>query len=500
MKKTKLSLAIASAYLLSTPALATNGMNMEGYGPVSQAMGGTAQALNNGLGGMMNNPATMGMGRVKGNRFQIGVGELGPDVSVKHSQFGIDQDSDGSSYYMPGFGYATKSDGFTWGVGILGQGGMGTEYGSATAQTDLFAGGLSMMGSPTALSGRENRSELSVGRILLPMNMEINDQLTIGGSIDYVWAGLDIMMDMSGAQFGALSQSGNVSGTMASGLNQMVQGGLVSDVHWARFDFSDDSDYTGQAKGTGFGGKLGFTYQVNNKLSIGGSYHTQTSLSDLSGDATLSMGVTGDTGYFTTGTPNGTQAALPAMDISGKIKVKDFEWPSTVAIGMAYNHNDWLFTADYKRINWSSVMDKFNMVFTADNVATNGSFAGANIDVTLPQDWSDQNIMMVGTAYKLNKKLIVRAGLNMANNPVPDDMVNPLFPATVEKHYTAGLGYTLAKGQNVDFSVVHAPATTVTGDGDLNDGLEISHGQTNWQVMYSYSWGGQLKPNTNKFH
>lgn len=55
MKKTKLSLAIASVCLLSSPAMATNGMNMEGYGPVSQAMGGTAQAINNGLGGMMCN-------------------------------------------------------------------------------------------------------------------------------------------------------------------------------------------------------------------------------------------------------------------------------------------------------------------------------------------------------------------------------------------------------------------------------------------------------------
>lgn len=43
MKKTKLLAAIA-ATLLSSSAFATNGMNMEGYGAVSTAMGGTAQA------------------------------------------------------------------------------------------------------------------------------------------------------------------------------------------------------------------------------------------------------------------------------------------------------------------------------------------------------------------------------------------------------------------------------------------------------------------------
>lgn len=502
MKKTKIALAMAAAGLLSNQALATNGMNMEGYGPVSTAMGGTAQAINNGLGGMMNNPATMGMGRVKGNRVQFGIGNLRPDVNVKFDPAMIDQDSDGTSYLMPGFGYATKADGFTWGVGILAQGGMGTEYGKADLtgmSGDLFAGGMSMMGSMTPLSGLENRSELSVGRLVVPMNVEIDDQLTIGGSIDYVWAGLDIMMDMSGQQFGALQAGGNVSGSMMMGLGQMMQGGLVSDVNWARFDFSDGSDYTGQAKATGFGGKLGMTYKVNKNLTIGGSYHTQSALSDLSGDADLSMNVNGDTGYFMTGTPNGTYAPM-TMDVSGKIKVKDFEWPSTIAIGMAYKQDDWMISADYKRINWSSVMDKFNMVFTADNNPMNGPFAGANIDVTLPQDWSDQNVIMLGGAYKAQKNLILRAGLNVGSNPVPDDMVHPLFPAIVERHYTAGVGYIPARGHSIDFSVAHAPATKVTGDGALNNGIEISHGQTNWQLMYSYSWGGQLKDGYSKFH
>lgn len=478
MKKTKIALAITATCLLSSQAHATNGMNMEGYGPISHALGGTAQAYNNGLGGMMNNPATMGMGATEGNKFQFAIGKLGPDVNAKYPPAMVDQDSAGTEYYMPGFGYARKRDGITYGIGILAQGGMGTEFGKADltgASGDLFAGGFSMMGAQVPLSGEENRSELSVGRVIFPLNMEVNDQLTVGGSIDFVWAGLDIMMDMSGQQFGTLANNGNVTGTMFAGLQSMMPA-PITDVNWARFDFSNDDKYSGQAKGTGFGGKIGMTYKVDNTLTVGASYHTQTSLSDLKGDATLSMNV--------------NMPGAMTIPVSGEIRVKDFQWPSTIALGAAYRPSEqWMLTADYKRIKWSETMKNFHMVFVADNVAANGAFAGTNIDVTLPQEWDDQNIIMLGAQYKYNKNLTVRAGLNVANNPVPDEHVNPLFPATVERHYTVGFGYNFDKNHSIDASLAHAPATKVTGSGDLNSGVEISHGQTNWQLMYTYKFG-----------
>lgn len=485
MKKTKLALAIASVALASSQAHATNGMNMEGYGPIATAMGGAAQAYDNGLAGMMVNPSTIMMDRKDGSTFQIAVGKLGPMVNNKMSAMNIDQDSDGTAYFMPGLGYATKSGKLTYGVGIMGQGGMGTEYGFATSSSDTFfqGGSFSDANTPVSQSGRENRSELSVGRIIAPINYEVDDKLTIGGSIDLVWAGMDIMMDMSGAQFASLAGAGHVSGSMFTGLQGYIGGGQITDIDWARFDFSDGSDYTGQAKATGFGGKLGLTYKANDKLTIGASYHTKTNLSDMTGDATLSMAVDGDLGA----------GALTAeeIDVVGQISVKDFQWPATLGLGMAYQANDqWKFTADYKRINWSEVMDKFNMVFVADATQAGyaAGFAGASLDVTLPQNWDDQNILQLGTEYKYSKSLALRAGLNLSNNPIPNDMVNPLFPATVEKHITAGFGYSFSENSTIDFSLTHAPATEVTGNGSLNTGLNISHAQTNWQVMYTRNW------------
>ena len=52
---------LAAAVLLlagGTPALATNGMNMEGYGPISTGLGGASQAIDHGTAAMAQNPAT----------------------------------------------------------------------------------------------------------------------------------------------------------------------------------------------------------------------------------------------------------------------------------------------------------------------------------------------------------------------------------------------------------------------------------------------------------
>ena len=65
----------------STTAYATNGMNMEGYGPIATGMGGASMAYDNGTAALMNNPATLGL-MPQGNRLDVAVGFLGPNVKA----------------------------------------------------------------------------------------------------------------------------------------------------------------------------------------------------------------------------------------------------------------------------------------------------------------------------------------------------------------------------------------------------------------------------------
>jgi long-chain fatty acid transport protein len=486
LKKIAVLVAIAAG---SAPVLATNGMNMEGYGPVATGMGGAAMAYDHGTAGMINNPATIGFLPSGTSRLDVAIGGLHPKITTSAGPMSVD--SGGKEYYMPAIGYTRKDGPLAWGIGMMAQGGMGTEYGS----TSLMSGYSSMTGASQGMTGQNQRSELGIGRIMLPISYDVSNSLKLAGSLDFLWGGLDMQMGMSGQMFGQMMQAGNVGGTMLQGLGGLMNAGLggacpaagspalggacINDVNWAQFDFSQGTNKMKQrATTTGWAGNIGFTWQANPKLSIGGVYHAKTHLKDMEGDATVTMNVRAGAGNGAPGT--GQDISMP---ITGKIKIVNFQWPETYGIGMAYQVNDALMIAsDYKRIRWSRVMDAFRMTFVADS----GMFAGADMSATLTQNWKDQDVFMIGAAYKVSAPLTVRVGVNLANNPIPDGLMNPLFPATVKDHYAFGLGYELSKASSMDFAYTYAPKVSVTNASNPAMPITTTHAQThNWQLMYS---------------
>ncbi len=438
---------------ISAPSFATNGMDLEGYGPVAAAMGGASFAYDNGAGAMMNNPATLGL-MGQGSGIGVALGFLGPKVNSSATSSG------GDAYYMPAIGYVTRHGDLTYGIGVYSQGGMGTEYGA---------------NSPMAYGTGDNiRSEVGVGRIILPLAYNVNDKLIIGGSLDWVWATMDMKMAASTPQFMAMA-----TGNMSPGFGNMLMNpgtGLISryGADAFRIDFSDNNAFTGKASGSGFAGKLGVVYKVSPSLSVGATYHAKTRLSDLTTD-----GNGASFSAFKAGASLG-----PAL--TGKITIHDFQWPETYGLGLAYQINDkWLVAADYKRIDWSGVMQDFKMTFS-----TGPDYA----DFRISQNWENQNVFMIGAAYRMSEALTLRFGGNFANNPVPDNRVNPLFPAIIKDQYTLGFGYLLNRQSGIDFSLVYAPKVTVTGtqtanvpySGAPDNATTISHSQLNWQLQYGH--------------
>lgn len=424
---------------LATSAYATNGMNVEGYGPISTGMGGASMAYDNGTAAMMNNPATLGLG-ADGNRLDLAIGFLGPDVETRCDAgpcAGMTAASGGDAYYMPAAGWTRKSGNLTYGVGVFAQGGMGTEYAAN-----------SWIGMADDLP---QRSELGVGRLIAPFAFNVNPNLTIGGSVDFVWAMLDLRMAMPVPMLASLitvPPTGALSGAL---------GGLApSDI--ARLDFSDGNDFTGKAKGYGMAGKLGFTYKINPMFTIGGTYHSKTNLGDMetsSGGASFVV--------------NGGAVSVP-----GKITVRDFQWPETYGLGVAVQATPELMVAlDYKRINWEDVMKNFTMTYSA---------LGDSVTFAMPQNWKDQDVYQIGVSYKATSALTLRAGASFSENPIPDSTMNYLFPAIVKNHYTAGLGYAINPTSEVNFSLQHAPEVDQT---NAAMGYTTSHAQTSFQLMYS---------------
>lgn len=379
MHRSLFAVALASvAMALPNAALATNGMIMEGYGPIATAMGGAAMAYDNGTAAMANNPATLALAP-QGSRLDAALGFIGPNVEVGHPTWA---NSKAEAFYMPAIGYARKEGKLAYGLGIYAQGGMGTEY----ANGDM--------------------AQVGVGRLILPLAYQLSERLALGGSVDLVWAG----MDLTFSSFG--------------------------------INFKDHSDYSGKAKGYGLAAKLGFTYKLDDRVTVGGVYQTAGNLSDLEG-----------AGY----------------------KVQDFDMPPILAIGLSWQATDKLqFVADIKDVMWGSSMNTVSILYPGAAICNPGINCAP-----FQQDWQDQIVLAMGAAYKLGDRVTGRIGFNYGDNPIPTQNMNFLWPAIVDRHYTAGLGYALDAGGELNASLSYAPEATQT------NGPKVTHSQLNWQLMYS---------------
>jgi len=471
---------------------ATDGMNLEGWGSISTGMGGAAMAYDNGLAAMMNNPATLFYMPTGESQLDIGLNSLGPDVSstLNTPNGSYQASSSSNAFYMPSFGWAMKKERFVLGLGMYAQGGMGCEY-----LSDSWLGSPCANGDCDLSQGLVNRSEVSMGRVIVPFAYQVNNRFVIGGSVDFVWAGLDLQMSMNEGQFVDMANPqsqfyGQVNGSMVQGLGGMYEpmGGMgISQIHYAYFNFSDDSDYTGETKGNGWAGKLGFLWQARHNLSVGGTYHFETALNDLdSNTASISMGIRADAGMMMQGQPSGEYMDM-VLPVQGSIAVKNFQWPASYALGMAWRPTEkWLLALDIKQYAWSEVMDEFTMTFTADQIPENGNMGGSVMNASLYQKWEDQTVYAMGGSYETRFGLTVRLGANLTNNPIPTNYVNPLFPATIENHATMGLGYEVGPGQ-VNLSMVKAFQKTVTIPAG-NATVESRHEQFNWSLQYTHKF------------
>lgn len=460
--RTWLSLASAAVVALAAPRLhATNGMNMEGYGPVATALGGAALAYDNGTAAVINNPATLSLMRSHA-RLDVALGVLGPRITAT-APSGASADSAATAFFMPALGYVRRRGDLVYGLGLFGQGGMGCKYAPDTWR------GLGF--------GLENRTEVSVGRVIAPLAWKISDQLSVAATADFVWAGMDLKMAMTGAQFLDLvtptsQHIGRAAGTIVQSFGQIMQQMPAgTSVDYAYFNFANGNPFTGAARGYGYAGKLGLTYSPTPEVTLGLTYHTETRLSDLRAD--------GHSISFQLNVPG--MGSMP-QTLSGDITVRDFQWPAMLGAGLAWTPAPrWLVVADVREVYWAEVMQKFDLGFVASNASSNGNFAGQSLEAQLYQNWSNQTVIQVGTAWQASERLTLRIGANHGNDPIPAPYLNCLFPATVEKHVTAGFGWKLGASSSIDVSYSHGFEHTVTNGG----GIAVAHAQNNAQVLYT---------------
>jgi long-chain fatty acid transport protein len=146
--------------------------------------------------------------------------------------------------------------------------------------------------------------------------------------------------------------------------------------------------------------------------------------------------------------------------------VAGIKWPQQVDVSMAAKPTEQFMVAlTTSWINWASLN-------TVEISGTNPSnpLAPPQVNLNIPFNWKDQVVVAVGFSYsvlqesswKEKDRLVLRAGYNYSNNPVPKETLSPLWPLINEHHFSAGIGFRFTERWAYDFAGLYAPKNSVT--------------------------------------
>jgi len=163
-------------------------------------------------------------------------------------------------------------------------------------------------------------------------------------------------------------------------------------------------------------------------------------------------------------------------------EMSDFTWPQEVEFGVAYVPVKGLtLAADVKWINWSATIDKPKLKLS------NPPAGFPELpDQEFDMGWDDQWVYAIGAEYVINAVHTVRCGFNYGNNPVPDDKLNPLFPAIPTTHLTLGYGANFGKW-SLDLAYEHAFEEEQKSTNPAMP-IEIAHSQNTVSVGATYRY------------
>lgn len=175
MRLMKIAAAAALALGITTPAHATNGMRMIGFGPVQNSMGGVGVGATLDAASVLSNPA--GMSELAG-RVDFGATYFLP--TVKYSATGIAPgivandgvtiESDRGASPIPAFGLVIPiDDQWSFGIGAYGVAGMGVDYARNLYSSTTFTGYQQMRFTPG-------------------VSYKLNDMFSFGLTLNGMWA------------------------------------------------------------------------------------------------------------------------------------------------------------------------------------------------------------------------------------------------------------------------------------------------------------------------
>jgi len=424
--------ALALALVAPSPVQATNGMYLTSYGAEAMGRGGANLAVSDRSLALNFNPA--GIGQLLGRHFTVNLSVLAPSLEYQNT---INDAIEGEDNFfpLPAFAYVRSSPDSPWsfGVGFIGQGGMGATF----EHENTFFGTVD-----------ETFTEVRFMTLSPTVAYAVSEDMALGATVNIGYA------DASFKFFPQTSFFNSENPAMSFfGVDMERAGGLQTNL------------------------RLGWWWRPLPKLSLGAVYQTETESEYESGDMVVNF----------EGHPFLGNKVSYTADMDG------FTFAAQQGIGISYRPAEkWVLALDLKRYLWDDAID--TILVTAVEPDT----AGAPAEIVMPFvfNWKDQWVVAAGFDYRMNDLVTLRAGLNYGENPVPDQTLTPLFPATIERHLTFGASYLLGN-KTLELAVERAfDEDPVNNNVDpmvnpFGPASRVEHGQ--WTVGFGVSWALERK-------
>jgi len=339
-----------------------------------------------------------GLSQIRGKAFDFYVSPF-QDWDGHRDQYGNDATVSQQAGAIFGAGYVQQvRPDITAGAGLFVQGGIGFHYPELE----------------TAFGTRdEASSRFSVIKLAPGFAWHVNDRFSVGLNAGLVYAAL------SESLFPNTSMA-NPQNPAASFFGLRLQGG----------------------NGFSWSGRVGLQYRPADQLTFGLSYAAKTRLPLSNARLSLDEAAVG----------NGTVTY-------GSTSIKGLALPQEIAAGLAWApHPDWLLSLELKWLDWSGA------IRTLTIEGREPDHANVPATLTLPSRlaFRDQYVSAAGLAWRLDDKTVLRAGVNYARRPIPEQNLNPVLATINSRHYMLGAGRQVSDRWQFACAVEYMPREVVT--------------------------------------
>ena len=222
----------------------------------------------------------------------------------------------------------------------------------------------------------------------------------------------------------------------------------------------------------GLSWRAGIMLQPADFLSIGLIYQDRSYSADYLGRALVDS--TDEINRLTNGNPSLLQLVDPAVDPSRgftseyDLRIQDYEFPRQFGLGFVLRpHRRVSFGFDYTFIAWKEVSRTFKVRLSNGSNPNMEIIVGSSIPVRVPLRFKNQHVFAFGLSVLALEgdeivegvpawSLMLRAGYNWAENPIPNNTTLPQVPAITEHHASGGFSLTVGPYLEFSFAVEHA--------------------------------------------